>query len=52
MNRLEKSVVLVSAVWLWLVAMLTLIQYGGFLLSLANRYTVGMAEWLLKLIFR
>lgn len=52
MNKIEKSVILISAVWLWLAVMFTLIQYGGVVLWSANTYTVGVAGWLLKLIFR
>ena len=51
MNRKVRAIIMVTAVWLWMTVMLTVVQYGSFVLTSANNYTVKVASWLLELIF-
>ena len=51
MDRKVRAIIMITAVWLWMTVMLTVVQYGSFVLTSANDYTVKVADWLLELIF-
>lgn len=44
MNRLTKAVILISAVWLWMVIMLTFSAYINMMVLSANQYTTRVSQ--------